>query len=284
MAKVQRNYKLDVITPEGKQITIEPPFTLIANIARNTLASANKGNFTIYNLGENTRNQIFKDRFTITEYWQVILYGGYGNRLHELFKGNMLEGFSYKQGSEWITKLDCFDGMQAIQNGFTSTTIQANTPKENILKTVINDMPNVIAGLFGSPAEGEAPRGQALIGQSSQIISEQTGDHYFIDGETINVLNDNETLPGAVIKLDPGDLLATPRRREAFLDVPVLFEPQVQVGRVYEIESLETRFNGQYKIVGFSHNVPFDFSGKGGQAITNLQLYFGADGLQEVTA
>lgn len=283
MAKVNRNYKLDIFTPSGKQITIEPPFDLNVTITRNTLASANKGGFTLYNLGRDTRNQIYKDRFSITEYWQVVLYGGYGKRLHKLFQGNMLEGFSTKQGTEWITTLDCYDGMNAIQNGFTSQTVQKNTSKENILNSIINDMPNVIAGTFGSLTGGESPRGESLIGQSSAVLSQQTDDQYFIDNETINVLTDSEVISGGVIKLDPGDLLATPRRREAFLDVPVLFEPQLQLGRVYEIESLESKFNGQYKIVGFSHNVNFSYSGKGGKAITNLQLYFGADGLQEVS-
>lgn len=285
MAKVQRNYKLDVITPEGKQITIEPPFTLIANITRNTLASANKGNFTIYNLGENTRNQIFKDRYDLVSKWELILYGGYGNRLHKMFEGNIYEALSYKQGSEWITKIDCFDGIHAIQNGFMSETIQKDTQKENIILRAIKTLPDMIAGAMGAPAQGEgAPRGTVLLGQTTKILSELTDDNYFVDLAVVNVLSPGEVISGAVIKLDPGDLLGTPRRRETLLEVLTLFEPQVAVGHVYEIESLESKYNGQYGIQGFSHNVAFDFSGKSGQAITNLQLYFGADGLQEVTA
>ena len=143
-------------------------------------------------------------------------------------------------------------------------------------------MPNVIAGFLGSPAKGTAPRGKALIGQSSAILSTETDDKYFIDRETVNVLNDNEVIPGDVISLDPDDLLGTPRRREAFLDVPTLFEPQLNIGNVYDIQSIEARYNGQYKIIGFNHNVMIS-SASAGNAITNLSLYFGADGLQEVS-
>ena len=280
--KFGRNYRLDIFTPDGVQITIEPPFSIVFNITRNTLASANRGSITIYNLGPQTRNQIFKDRFSVTEYWRVILSAGYGNRLHEVFSGNILEAYSSKVKTEWVTKLDCFDGMDAIQNGFTSATFEKDTPKENIIKTVITDMPNVIAGFLGAPAQGTAPRGKSLIGQSSAILSTETDDKYFIDRETVNVLNDNEVLPGDVISLDPDDLLGTPRRREAFLDVPTLFEPQLNIGNVYDIQSLEARYNGQYKIVGFTHNVTIS-SASAGQAITVLSLYFGADGLQEVS-
>lgn len=281
--KFGRTYRLDVFKPDGTQITIEPPFTLKFGLVRNTLASANKASLEIINLGPQTRNQIFKDRFTIAEYWQVQLQAGYNNRLHQIFTGNIYEAFSVKeQGStEWKTTLDCFDGLNAIQNGFTSITVKKNTPKENYLKQVVNDMPNVIAGLFGAPAQGQSPRGKALMGQSSEILSKETGGKFFIDKETVNILDDNEVLPGSVIKLDPDDLLSTPRRREAFLDVQVLFQPQVQIGRIYEIESLESRYNGQYKIVGFNHAVEISQAASG-SAMTTLSLYFGAEGLQEV--
>lgn len=278
--KFGRTYRLDVFTPSGKQITIEPPFSIKFGVTRNTLASANRASIESINLGPPTRNQIFKDRFSITEYWQVQLQAGYNNRLHEIFTGNIHEAFSVKDKTEWKTSLDCFDGMNAIQNGFTSITVEKNTPKQNYLKQIINDMPNVVAGILGSPAEGKSPRGKALMGQSSELLTQETGGKYFIDKETVNVLGDNEVLPGSVIKLDPDDLLSTPRRREAFLDVQVLFEPQVQIGRVYEIESLAARYNGQYKIVGFNHDV--EISGaSAGSAITTLSLYFGAEGLQE---
>lgn len=276
-----RNYRLDIFSPSGKQITINLPFTLQFNITRNTLASANNGSFTIYNLGEATRNQIFKDRFSVTEYWRVRFWAGYGNRLHEVFTGNALEAYSYKDGSNWMTKLECFDGMDAIQNGFTSTTIQAGTQNSDIFSRIIDDMPNTVKGLFGSLGEGSAPRGKVLLGQSSEILSTETEGSFFIDRETVNVLTDQEVISGTVVVLDEGQLLSTPRRREAFLDVATLFEPQVQVGQIYEIKSLESRYNGQYAIKGFNHSGIIS-AGVNGNARTNLSVWFGADGLQEV--
>ena len=281
IGKFGRNYRLDIFTPSGKQITIELPFTVQFSVVRNTLASANTGSFTIYNLGEVTRNQIFKDRFSVTEYWRIRFWAGYGNRLHEVFTGNALEAFSYKEGSNWVTKLDCFDGMDAIQNGFTSTTIQKGTQNTDIFSRIIDDMPNTVKGLFGSLGEGSAPRGKVLLGQSTDILNTETDGKFFIDRETVNVLTDEEVISGDVVSLDPGQLLSTPRRREAFLDVTTLFEPQVQVGQVYEITSLESRYNGQYAIKGFSHNGIIS-SGVNGDARTDLSVWFGASGLQEV--
>lgn len=279
--KFGRTYRLDVFTPAGKQITIEPPLTLRFGLTRNTLASANTASLEIINLGPQTRNQIYKDRFSIPNYWQVKLQAGYNNRLHQIFTGNIFEAYSVKEKTEWKTILDCYDGLYAIQNGFTSMTVEKNTPKQNYIKQIINNLPGLVAGAMGSPSQGQSPRGKALVGQSYDLLNQETEGKCHIDHEVVHVLANNEVLSGDVIRLDRDDLLSTPRRREAFLDVQVLFQPQVQVGKIYEIESLEARFNGQYKIMGFNHNV--EISGaSSGVAITTLSLYYGAEGLQEV--
>lgn len=272
---------MDIFTPSNKQITIELPFTLQYNVTRNTLASANQASFTIFNLGEATRNKIYKDRFSVTEYWRVRLWAGYGNRLHEVFTGNALEAYSYKSGTDWMTVLECFDGMDAIQNGFTSATIQSGTENSEIFSRLISDMPNTVKGLFGTLGEGSASRGKSLIGQSSELLSIETDGQYFIDRETVNVLTDEEVISGDVVVLDSEQLLSTPRRRESFLDVETLFEPAVQVGQIYEINSLESRFNGKYAIKGFNHTGIISASVDGATR-TSLSLWYGANGLQEV--
>ena len=278
--KFQRNYMLTITTPFGKQLTIEPPFTLSFSLTRNTLASANKCQIKIYNLGKNTRNQIYKDRYTTTEYWKVSLKAGYGESLKEVFAGNIYEANSTKEKTEWITNIDCFDGLDAIQNGFTATTVSKETSLKDVMKGVINDMPNVIAGFFGTAAEGEAPRGQVLLGQSAGVLGDLSEGQYFIDNETVNVLTNDETIKGNVILLNSRQLLATPKRQDTFLTVPILFLPEAQVGIVCEIESLEAIYNGQYKIMGFTHNVTIS-QAIPGSAITELQLYYGANGLKE---
>jgi len=282
IGKWSRNYRLDIFTPSNEQITIELPFTLQLNIQRDVGSSANKGTFTIFNLGEATRNKIYKDRFTITEYWRVRLWAGYGNRLHEGFTGNALEAYSYKNGTDWMTVIDCFDGMDAIQNGFTSMTVQKDTSHLDVFKKVINDMPNVTAGLIGALGDGSAARGKSLIGQSSEILNIETDGQFYIDKETVNILTDEEVISGDVVVLDSDQLLQTPRRRDSFIDLVTLFEPAVQVGQIYEINSLESRFNGQYAIKGFNHSGVISAS-VNGQMTTNLSVWYDASkGLKEV--
>jgi hypothetical protein len=274
MTKFGRNYRMDIFNPAGEKISISFPITLQFNITRNTLASANSGQFTLYNLNETTRNRIFKDRYTNTQYWRVQLFAGYGNRLFEVFRGQIYEAYHTKKATEWITNIDCYDGLDAIQNGYTSQTIAKGTDLKDVVTRVITDLPNTIKGALGSASEGDgAPRGKVLLGPSMEILSTETDGNVYIDKETINVLTDEEVLGGLVTALDSDTLLQTPKRRDNFLEVKTLFEPDIQVGQVYEINSIEKRYNGQYKVQGFSHSVMISAS-VAGEATTTISLNY----------
>lgn len=278
--KFGRTYEIQITTPENQQIIIRPPFTVQFSITRNTLASANNCTLSIINLGRNTRNKIYKDRYTITEYWRVIIRAGY-SKLETIFQGNILEASSTKQGTDWITKISAFDGLFGIQNGFTSQTVDSGTTQKNILQDVIGDMPNIIAGFIGSPGEGETERGKILFGQSKDVLADETGGQYWIDSETVNVLSNEEVITRRIITIDSDQLLATPQRRETFIDCEILFLPSIQVGQLMELSSIDRIYNGEYKVLGFSHNVTISQS-ISGDARTKFSLYAGAAGLQEV--
>lgn len=276
-----RDYEVAIQNPSGEVFIIRPPFSAKINISRNTLASANKGKITFYNLAPNTRNSIFKDKYSFTDYWQIIIKAGY-EKLTTIFQGNIYESISYKQGTEWITQIDAFDGMSAIQNGYTSQTVAAGTSRGNIIQSIIGDMPNIVAGTIGGDTEAESDRGQVLVGQSSDVLEEQVDGKYFIDGEVVNVLEDDEVLGGEVILLDEEQLFATPKIRDTFIDCEILFLPEVAPGLICEVRSKEARFNGQYKTMGFTHDITIS-SAQAGKARTTINLYKGAAGLQEVS-
>lgn len=277
-----RDYTINIFSPQGDLITINKPFTVKFSITRNTLASANNCNLVVHNLGASTRSKLYKDRYTITEYWQITISAGYEN-IEGVFQGNILECYSYKQGTEWITEIKAFDGMYGIQNGFTSKTFNKNTPKKNIIQSVIKDMPNILQGVLGTPTQGQSnPRGQVLLGQSSDVLNKETGGQYFIDNETINVVEDKEYIGTTILQLDSKILLSTPKRRDTFLDCEMLFYPSATVGSLVNLISLVPEYIGNYKIMGFKHDV--EISGSiAGNAKTMLSLYTGANALKRAT-
>jgi hypothetical protein len=275
-----RDYNINIFSPEGDLIIITKPFSVKFSITRNTLASANNCTLEINGLGPSTRSKLFKDRFTIPEYWQIVIAAGY-DKLETVFQGNILECYSYKQGTEWITKVEAYDGMHGIQNGFSAQTYSKDTDKKTIITNIIRDMPNNLKGILGTPSEGSSPRGQVIFGQSSDVLNEQTGGQYFIDNEQTHVLANDEVIGQEIIQLDSSILLSTPKRRDVFLDCDLLFFPEAKNGILVNLNSLAPEYIGQYKIVGFKHNVQIS-EGSAGNALTQLNVYSGATALRIV--
>jgi hypothetical protein len=286
--KFLRSYEIRILTPENELIKITPPFSISFTITRNTLASVNSCSLTLINMPPSIRSKLFKDRYTFSEYWQLVIVAGYlktgkgSAGLKTVFQGNINESVSFKQGTEYITKIDAYDGLFAVQNGFTSTTISKNTNKKSIVETIIKDMPNVIQGSLGSSSEGSSPRGQVLMGQSNQVLDSVTGGNYFIDNEVVNVLDPDEYIGVEVILIDSDQLKTTPRRRETFIDCETLFIPEVQIGLLAELRSQIKEYNGQYKIMGFVHS--FEVKGnESGNSNTTINLYAGENVLRSVS-
>jgi hypothetical protein len=279
--KFGRTYEIQIKNPQGELITIKPPFSIHFDLTRNVMASVNNCTLIIYNLAEKTRNRIFKDRYTTFEYWQMIIRAGYG-RLCTVFQGNIYESKSWKEGTEWITHIDAYDGMYAIQNGHVAMAVSAGTQKPKILDGLIGSLDGIIKGFIGSPGQGTTERAQAILGPSIEAIAEQVDNQYFFDNETINVLSDDEVISGPVLVLDSNQLFSTPKIRETFFDCDTLFFPEARVGLITEIHSREKKFDGQYKTLGFSHSVDI-LSSSGGEARTSWQIYKGPAALQEVS-
>ena len=277
--KFGRVYEIQIKTPDGELIVITPPITAIVDIERATRASVNNCKITLYNLKESTRNKIYRDPLDFGKYWQMIILGGYGNKiLYEIFRGNIQGAFSYHQGTEWITEIEGYDAAYAIQNGFVSETVTAGTTKTDILGRVISTLPNLLTGVLGAPAQGETKRGEVLFGPSYDVLKEQTGGQMFIDCETVNVMSDDEVIDAGEVPvigdpMDPtnGGLFATPKRRDEYLEVETLFSPEVRVGYFTEIHSMDSRYDGQYKTIGVKHSVRFS-GADCGDARTTLSL------------
>ena len=274
-----RDYNINIYSPQGDLITITKPFTVKFRITRMISANANQCSLTIHNLGLSTRSKLYKDRYTLNKYWQIIISAGY-DKVEVVFQGNITECYSYKQGTECITEVDATSGIYGIQNGFVSKTYNKDTQKKTIIEDVIKTMPYILKGVLGTPTDGSNPRGTVLLGQSAYVLNNLTGGNYFVDNETLNVISDEEYIGTEMLQLDSSILLSTPRRRDTFLDCETLFYSQAKLGYMVELKSKVPEFNGQYKIMGFTHDV--EISGSvAGRATTLINLNAGTGALKK---
>lgn len=281
--KFIRNYEIRITTPDGYAITIRPPITAAIESTQDVKGSSiSNASVTLTNLAPSTRTRLGKDKFTRVDYWQIIILAGYGNTLIEIFRGNIQEGYSYKQGTEWLTKLECYDGAYQVQNGFMSETFTKDTTMKDAIIQSVKNIPQLLVGVLGGPASEVKPaRGRVVVGNPYNEIQKMTDGQAFISGETLYVLADNEVMPGKVFVLSAEDNKTTPKRRDGYLEVERVFSPELKVGRIAELRSMVEKYNGQYKIFGVKHSAVFS-QAEAGDATTTVSLFIGDKALLEI--
>lgn len=265
---------------DGKDKIVQDEAQLTCNftVTRGILSDSNKCTIQIYNLAPDTRKQIFQDAFQIDpSKWKFVkLEAGYDGNLSTIFMGRILQAYSRRSGGQTdiVTEiqaqaLDMFDCQ-------TSYTFEAGTTYKNAVKTITaTSMPNVKIGNIGN-LEGEFKTPTTFDGSAIENINKIAGGNAFVDNDQLNILMSNEVIdvPVPVISEENG-LLDTPDRRDANLEVKMLFEPSLITGQLLEIKSgVQDVFNGQYKVMGFTHNCLISGS-QAGQRTTTVNLYIG---------
>jgi len=277
--KFGRKYTLLVDTVNDTTIEIKPPLTLEFNCKRNNLATANTASFKIYNLKEVTRNSIYKDKYNTLIYRKVELKAGYKEDSPIIFRGNILQAFSYRSGVNIITEITAYDGGFAISNSISAISVEKEEPQENVLATLVNDLRNVQGSRIGTFTRNST-RGRVLFGNTADLLVNETNDNFFIDNEKAYLLNRNEVIESgiSIINAQSG-LLESPRRSETQIIFKMLFEPQLQVSQIIELQSvINSILNGQYKVIGFEH-IGTISEAVGGKCETNVSLWLGSEPL-----
>lgn len=285
MIKWGRNYILKIQVDDNQEIEITLPITLDFKITRNALATANTARFTLYNLSENTRRKIYKDKFSTTVYKGIELRAGYGEKKEDLplvFKGNIKQAYSHRQQTEYLTEIECYDGGFAFLNGETDLSFAANTPDNQILDAMIKTLPGVNKGIIGD-FNDKLPRGNGYRGNTTELLNTISGGNFFIDNETAYCLKEDECIQGNInVITSASGLLGSPQREETLLTFDIIFEPRLLIGQIIELKSeTEKAFNGTYKVINFEHKGTIS-AAVGGKCTTRCGLYYGAKLLKVV--
>lgn len=256
MAKFGRNYILSVETQSGSTLTVRLPFTVEFDITRNVLTSANVCSVRVYNLNANNRNQIRKNINDYGDLRLIQLKAGYEDNTPIIFQGNISQAWSVREGVNFITQVECFDGGFAFANSITDMTFPAGAEQRTVIDSLVQNLSaaGITPGAIGE-FPGSLSRGNAYSGSTTNILTELTGGRFFIDNGKAYALGDNECVAGPITLIDAkAGLLGTPVREQTIINFDMLFEPRLMIGQKVELRSgTDTNFNGVYKVVSLKH-------------------------------
>ena len=295
--KFNRNYRLTIQNLDDTQVidlqgggsstanlnpqatVIEYPITCMFSIKRGITSSPNSLDIQIYNLSETTRKNIFQDRgnyFSSSKgnvtNRKIILEAGYGDKLYEVFRGNIFEAGSTRRGPDILTYINARDGAYDTNLAQAFQTISAPVTKKQLIEVLAAQFPNLKIGAIADDGI-TFNRPVACSGNVWETIKTYCGKDAFIDLEKVYYLRDFDIIEEQDIVIDAtSGLLDTPNRQDAGLFVTTLFEPTAAIGRAVQLKStIMPEYDGRYKIGSIAHDCTMSGS-VGGESRTTLGL------------
>jgi len=271
------NYRITIYTPK-ETVTFGMPFTCKGTVTKGLVSSNNKATLQIYGLAPETRNRIYQAPFTPYEEQNFVkIEAGYSEdgSMAQIFFGRAMQIYSQKSGGavDVITHIEamCLD----LLDSQTSTTIAAGTSFKDAIKLLTQDFNSSELGALGD-LNGTFLTDTTFEGNTLEQINKIADGGAFLDDGQVNVLLNNEALkPQVSVVSGDNNLLGTPVRKGMQADINFIMFPEIQLGQLLDIQSTTwSNFNGQYKVIGFTHDFLFSKS-VGGSRTTKATLVIG---------
>lgn len=273
MQKLQRDYTATIEIKRKNQngefetdkfITIEYPTTCNFHIELGAYQSAQMGVFQFYNLPRDVQADLWLDMYEIGKKRVIITFqAGYSPRDYHIVPMVFYGGFtqsciSYRDGgsTEWITELRAFEGGYLYKYGFINLTVDKYTKLEDVLNYMVSQDKDIKVGYI-TPQLPPIASHKTFIGQTMDLLGREYGGYeVFIDKGKLNILGTNDVLPGDLLVItDQSGLLGSPRRSNLFVELDMLFEPQLKIGQAVSLLSDSMpQFNQAYKVIAIKHN------------------------------
>lgn len=279
MYKFLRQYSLRLTTEDGETLVVTNPFTLDFNITKKDLSSSSQAEFKIYNLSQDIRDRIFRDRSQTYIMPKVLrmpieFYAGYEGFMPMLFKGEIKVAKSYRmEGStSYITEVTANGYGDAEVNGFSNFTVAAGTSKRDVILRLISDLNNVSVGYVSSFAE-TYQRPVSFCDNTASILRRETGNRFYVDLGRAFAVEKGDYIQGdlTVINSQSG-LLGVPSIGKRVVTAEILFEPRILMKQLVALETEDyKRLNNRYQIVGINHSGTIS-DAVGGKAKTTVRM------------
>lgn len=292
MLKMHRNYKIEFTIERPDEnggwkvetvLTVQNPISCNFSTQIAISGQSNTANIQLINLNESTRKLLQVD-FWESQRKRVFFTfsAGYGypdspsGRFTQpvIYKGRIMSCTSSKlSGSvDWTTDIQAAPS-SIFESVYINATISGGTSLEDVLNYMIQRSSNLKLG-YVTPDLGVLPRNKTYIGKTVDLLHREYGGYeIFVANGEFNILGDNDVIPGDLLVItDASGLLGTPKQGWAYLELDILFEPQLKVGQAVSLDSkLMPQYNQTYKVMAIQHSGTIS-ERESGNLITRLTL------------
>lgn len=260
------------------------PLTLEFNVVHNIFASANVGDFSIFNLSARNRSEITFNQFLKPQAYSVQLRAGYISQqpagqdspttLPVIFQGFANVAYTERSGVDLVTRVNALDNGDITTGqppGYLDGTSTGEyiAPKGASFQQIFTALASKLTGGVQVGKVNVDPdqipkrltRPKSYIGtvweQLQALAAEAAGAKVYIESGVCNILGQNSFLSNSFLgDLDAkSGLLGVPRYTGYTVMCSCIFEPRLKIGSVIGLNSTQNKSvnNDLYKVIGYTH-------------------------------
>ena len=237
----KRGYELRVVTASGKALVIKD-LRIKFEISKDLFGFPNLGDIQIFNLSRDKITSM-SEEFTLVE-----LLVGYDGVLDKVFRGDIRNILSRRDGVDTITQIFAGDGEKATRRGVLSKTFASGVSLKKIIKEMAASFNIPTAKLDGLDTTRTNQNGFTLSGPTSDLMDKLGEDYSFYwsiqDGELVTQDKDSYDKDNRVFNIDRSSgMIGSPTVTELGADVRTLLNPKINPYRAIQITTPDAEVN-----------------------------------------
>ena len=156
-----------IVGSEEDSLIIKEPLTIQATIVKDIkTGESDYAQVSITNLSKASRDKLN------TQYNKVQILGGYGNQEDLIFLGNIISSTHKKEGADWISTIECGDGIETLDKALINKTYEKGFKLGDIIKDFANISDLSIESIIGIDENFALSRGKSFSMDAKQALTE----------------------------------------------------------------------------------------------------------------
>ncbi|MBO4507099.1 MAG: hypothetical protein J5747_00505 [Spirochaetaceae bacterium] len=205
----QRTVELSVTTKDGENKKIDN-LRIDFEIERSDTAENNRAVVRIYNLTKETSAQVTEAD------GHILLRAGYKDEsIGTIFSGDILRGCRIREGNDYITTIEAYDGRTAVMGGLVSLSYAPDTDALTIAQALLDAIGLANKGTDLISGGEKYPHGYCFVGLATDGLSEllsRFGLSFMVQDETVYIFEPGKETENSDLTLeDGGALLSLPQ-------------------------------------------------------------------------
>jgi len=156
-----------IIGNDEQEVIVKEPTTIRATVVKDIkTGEKDYAQVIIFNLNTGTRNALNE------QYQKVRIVGGYGEQTDVIFEGSVVVATHKHENTEWITTLECGDGVETLDKALVNKTYNKGFKLGDVIRDFANINSLTVSDIVGIDENKTLSRGKSFSTDMQTALNE----------------------------------------------------------------------------------------------------------------